>query len=91
MSVLPDPDAVVQAIKRVHYQASKWYQSDLQTIHDVAFEGNGWIWCEDDAIVKPAWFTGKQLPTSLRKKPRKRLRRKASNDESFADDEHSTT
>ena len=86
MSILPETDYVVQAIKRVHYQASKWYQSDLQTIHDVAFEGKGWIWCD-----KPAWFTGEQLPTSLRKKPRKRLRRKASNDESFADNEHSTT
>ena len=53
MSILP----VVQAINRVHYQASKWYQ----TIHYVPFEGNGWIWCEDDAFVKPVWFTGEQL------------------------------
>ena len=77
MSILPDTDFVVQAIKRMHYQASKWYQSDLQTIYDVPFEGNGWICC-----VKP----GEQLPTS--QKPRKPLRRKASNDESFADIEH---
>ena len=65
MSILPDTDSVVQVIKRVHYQASKWYKSELQTIHDVTFEGNGWIWCEDDALVKPVWFTGEQLPKSL--------------------------
>ena len=56
MSILPDTDSVVQVIKRVHYQASKWYKSELQTIHDVTFEGNGWICCEDDALVTPVWF-----------------------------------
>ena len=65
MSILPDADPVVQAIKRMHYQASKWYQSDLQTIHDVPFEGNGWMWCED-ALVKPVivyWWTATNIST----------------------------
>ena len=54
MTILPDTDHVVQTIKRMHYQASKWYQSDLQTIHDVPFEGNEWIWCED-ALVQTCY------------------------------------
>ena len=65
MSILPDTDSVVQGIKRMHYQASKWYQSDLQTIHDVPFEGNGWIWCEE-ALGKSVmiyWWTATKIST----------------------------
>ena len=65
MSILPDTDPVVQAIKRMHYPASNWYQRDLQTIHEVPFEGNGWIWCED-ALVKPVmvyWSTATNIST----------------------------
>ena len=87
MSILPGTDPVVQAIKRMHSKLRNGTRVNYKQ-YTMCFlkemDGSGVKMLLSNLL----WFTGGQLPTSLRKKPRKRLRRKASNDESSADDEH---
>lgn len=89
LSIPPDPDSVVQAIKRVHYQTTKWFQCTSQNIVSVPFEGNGWTWCGDGSIARPVWYTGKQLPETLQNKSKKR--RKSSNKSETETPLHSKT
>eukprot|EP00794_Sanderia_malayensis_P005090 gene5090-biopygen4150 len=65
MSIPPDQDSVLQAIKRVHYQAFHWHRCSDITIPEVSFEDHGWKWDEEEGLVVPVWFEGLQLPPSF--------------------------
>ena len=52
MTIPPDPDSIVQVVKRVHYQVSKWHQTTSETILEIPFEGNGWSWSADEGLAK---------------------------------------
>ena len=82
MSLPPDPDSVVQVIKRAHYQAYFWRRCIEINVEMIPFANYGWKWCEEQELVVPVWFTGDQLPPSLRKK-----RRVRTNNDDDADDE----
>ena len=62
LSLPPDPDSIIQAIKRVHLQSSTWPQCLNQNSTVISFENNGWAWSVEESIMVPVWFTGSQLP-----------------------------
>ena len=74
MTIPPDPDSVVQVIKRSHHQVYQWLRCCSPWVDTLPFEDNGWIVEEDDSqpVVKPVWFTGTQLPPSAQKKNTKK-------------------
>ena len=84
MSLPPDPDSVTQAIKRVHFQVYHWIRCCTPMIESIPLEKNGWIVSmeDNDANVRPCWFTGSQLPPSmLKKKKNKKEVKSTANDE----------
>ena len=90
MTIPPGPDSIVQAVKRVHCQVSKWYQTTSETILEISFEGNGWSWSADEGLAKPVWFSGRQLPPCLCKY--RKVRKKDPIEENIdADDEDDAT
>ena len=74
MTIPPDPDSVVQVIKRSHHQVYQWLRCCSPWVDTLSFEDNGWIVEEEDSqpVVKPVWFTGTQLPPSAQKKNTKK-------------------
>ena len=60
MSLPPDPDSVIQVIKRAHLQAFIWYNCDRPFIENLKLEENGWKIENND--ITPIWFIGRQLP-----------------------------
>lgn len=70
MSLPPDPDSVIQVIKRAHYQVYFWRRCIEINVEMIPFANYGWKWCEKQELVVPIWFIGDQLPPSLRKKRR---------------------
>eukprot|EP00795_Rhopilema_esculentum_P012489 gene12489-3172_t len=64
MSLPPDPDSVVQVIKRAHCQAYVWYRCGQRTINHLDLEEFGWK--IQDGDVKPVWFVGNQFPPSVK-------------------------
>ena len=63
--VPPDPDSVIQAIFRCHYQAYCWYRCHLVELPLIPLEDNGWKWDEERDVLMPHWFTGRQMPPSF--------------------------
>lgn len=66
MSIPPDQHSMVQAIKRVHYQAFHWYRCTDIRIPNISLEDHGWKSDQDEGRVLPTWFTGSQLPLSFK-------------------------
>ena len=62
MPLPPDPDSVLQVIKRAHHQTYLWLRCCERMVDRLPFEGNGWLVDEDESVVKPLWYTGSQLP-----------------------------
>ena len=89
MCLPPDPDSVVQVIKRVHYQVYFWRRCTEINNEIIPFSNYGWIWYEKQKLVVPVWFTGSQLPTSLSNKRRKKTinEKKADDEDADAEDE----
>ena len=79
MSLPPDPDSVVQVIKRAHCQAYVWYRCGQRTINHLDLEEFGWK--IQDGDVKPVWFVGNQFPPSV-----KSIRGREAKDGSFLGD-----
>ena len=78
MAIPPDPDSVVQVIKRAHHQVYQWLRCCIPLIEKLPLDENGWNVVEDksEITIKPVWFTGSQLlPPSAQKskKPKKVL------------------
>ena len=67
MTILADPDSMCQEIRRCHLQSFVW----LNCIHG---ENYGWCVRGGDEQLQPVWFTGYQLPQSLRKVNRSKMR-----------------
>ena len=55
----PDPDSIVQAIKRVHFQTFFWLRFNDRLPEDIDCSENGWA--NDGETVVPIWFTGKSF------------------------------
>lgn len=89
MCLPPDPDSVVQVIKRVHYQVYFWRRCTEINNEIIPFSNYGWKWCEKQKLVVPVWFTGSQLPPSLSSKRRKKTStgNKADDEDADAEDE----
>ena len=89
MPLPPDPDPVVQVIKRAHFQAYEWYHCNESIISHLHLEN--WGWRVQDEQVIPVWFTGNQIPPSMRNsRQRKKLKNSDDEDECIADDESSS-
>ena len=60
MSIPPDPDSVVQVIKRAHRQSYEWIRCCHARIEILPLEGNGWIVDEEDnqVTVRPSGLQG---------------------------------
>ena len=82
MSLPPDPDSIIQVIKRAHYQIYFWLRCTEVNPEVIPFSNNGWKWCDKQELVVPVWFTGNQLPPILRRK-----KCKNNTNENDADDE----
>lgn len=69
MPIPPDPDSVVQVIKRVHLQVYQWLRCCIPWIDTLPLDENGWNVDEEgsEIVIKPKWFTGSQLPPSAQK------------------------
>ena len=90
MPLPPDPDSVIQVIKRAHHQTYSWVRCGLWEFPPLPHEGNGWFADEDELTLKPLWFTGPQLPPSASKKKKIELPDADQTDgvaDGFADDE----
>ena len=84
MPLLPDPDSLVQVIKRAHFQTFEWLRCCEPVINHLNLQDCGWEIKDDE--VKPVWYTGSQmLPSVQRKRAREKI------DGSIADDEISDT
>ena len=62
----PDPNSVEQCIKRAHLQTYYWVNCADSIIQPLLVEEYGWILENNE--IKPRWFTGHQMPESLRRK-----------------------
>ena len=65
-----DPDSMTEEIKRCHLQSYVWRRCFDGIIDMLDRDDFGWRVVCDDTIV-PVWFTGYQLPPSLRKEKKK--------------------
>ena len=84
MPLPPDPDSLVQVIKRAHFQIFEWLRCCEPVINHLNLQDCGWEINDDE--VKPVWYTGSQMTPSVQ---RKRAREKI--DGSIADDQISDT
>ena len=82
MNVPPDPDSVVNAIKRAHLQTFLWLRCCQQSINTPDPEDFGWEM--KDERLTPVWFNCDQFPPSIT-----RRKQKTRNDSSDADNESS--
>ena len=65
-SIPPDPDSLLQALKRVHAIVYVWIRSHETHIDHIPYRECGWEWSEERRRVSPVWFVGPQLPSSIR-------------------------
>ena len=80
LSLPPDPDSVVQMIKRAHLQTHTWLRSTEVNIKQLRYSDFGWSWSEEKKRVIPIWLTRERLPTkSFAVRKRKTSRDSASN------------
>ena len=79
MPLPPDPDSLVQVIKRAHFQTLEWFCCCEPVINHLNLQDCGWE--IKDGEGKPVQYTGSQMPPSVQ---RKRAREKI--DGSIADD-----
>ena len=84
MPLPPDPDSVIQVIKRAHCQAYEWYRCGQPSIDHLNL--NEFCWSIQDGDVKPVWFVGEQFPPSVRL-----VRGAKVGDNTVADDENSSS
>ena len=85
LSLPPDPDSVVQMIKRAHLQTHTWLRSTEMNMNHLRYSDFGWSWSEEEKRVIPIWFIGERLPPkSVAMRKRKTFRGSSSE---FADDE----
>ena len=66
MTLPPDPSSCKQAVLRAQYQGYIWLRCHEMEIEPISYQDNGWAWNENTGLVSPVWFTGPQLPPSLR-------------------------
>ena len=64
-SIPPDPDSAEQCIKRAHLQTYYWLNCAKPIVLPLLFDENGWKFVDNE--LKPIWFTGYQMPPSLRR------------------------
>ena len=71
----PDPDSLLQHIRRVQLQTVIWCSSGETMIESLNPEEYGWMVDETNENIEPLWFSGPQLPPSLnrRKKNTKKI------------------
>ena len=60
-----DPDSITQEINWIHLKSLSCLNYLSTTVPTVDVSNNGWSLEENDMVV-PIWFKGKQLPPSLR-------------------------
>ena len=65
VSLPADPDSICEEIKRVHLQSFIWCNCLKTIIPSIDPDSYGWRFKGCDEI-SPTWFTGNQLPPSLR-------------------------
>ena len=68
----PDPDSLLQDLRRKQLQVLIWQQMDNVTMDEIDPLRYGWKTREEDKMLVPLWFTGKQFPPCLQKFPRGR-------------------
>ena len=66
----PDPDSLLQDLKRKQLQVYIWRRLDKVWINHVDPGMYGWRFCDVEGMFLPIWFTGNQLPPSLCRKRR---------------------
>ncbi len=73
MSLPPDPDSLLQALKRAQFQTLLWQQCSVIRIELLNPEQYGWKWDDDAKKMVPLWYNGPQLPPKLQKKKQAKL------------------
>ena len=91
MSLPPDPDSILQVIKRAHHRTYYWLRCLEKEIYQLEIEDYGWKWCEKLKLMRPVWFTGAQLPPSFKSRRGKKMPRENSESNDIADIELSDT
>ena len=71
MSLPPDPDSLLQALKRAKMQTLLWQQCGETIVKLYNLEQYGWKWEDGAKKMAPIWYTGSQLPPKLQKKKSK--------------------
>ena len=75
VGLLPDPDSLLQFLRRVQLQTVIWCSSGETMIESLNPEEYGWMVDGTNENLEPVWFLGPQLPPSLnrRKKNTKKI------------------
>ena len=76
MTLPPDPDSLLQALRRAQLQVYTWRNCCQANIEPVDAEKYAWRWDESSRLLMPLWYEGEQLPPSLRRSPKKRGRKR---------------
>ena len=66
MSIPPDPDSIIYAIIRAHYQAYEWLRCCQKNIVHLNLKDFGWK--IEGNTVKPVWYIGRQMAPSSRQR-----------------------
>ena len=67
----PDPDSLLQDLKRKQLQVYIWKQLDNVWINIVDTKLYGWRLSDEMGMLVPIWFEGQQFPPSLRRNRRR--------------------
>ena len=66
-NIPPDPDSLLQDLKRKQLQVNIWRQLDKITMTIFDHKLYGWKVREEDGILVPVWLTGNEFPPSLQR------------------------
>ena len=74
MLLPPDPDSIIDVMKRVHYQVYHWIHCSTPLIKSIPLEKSGWIISIEDTEVnvRPCWFIGSSYHHHWIKEKKKR-------------------
>ena len=72
MAIPPDPDSVVNAIKRAHLQTFTWLSCCHQNI--IALDPQKYGWEMKEQVLTPVWFSGNQFPPSISRRRKAKLK-----------------
>ena len=83
MNIPPDPDSLLQDLRKKQLQVNVWMQLDKITMTIFVPKSYGLKLRDEDGILVPLWYTGNQFPSSLQRNRRRGKKRSNTASEDF--------